>query len=162
MGAVPVVSADGVGEQIWFGGGLITFKVTSAQTNGAFAIIEDVAPKGKTTPLHVHDTFDETFYVIDGELLVHIDGTEYAAGPGAVAAIPRGLPHAFLVVSESAHFLGFATPGDVFERFLREGGEKPTGSDEAPPLDIERVRAAGEKTGGMRVLGPPPFAKVNA
>jgi hypothetical protein len=128
-----------------------------------YAIVEDVAPRGKTTPLHVHDTFDEIFYVIDGELLVHIDGTDHSAPAGGVAAIPRGLPHAFLVVSETARFLGFATPGDVFERFLREGGDVPTAPDAPPPpLDIERVRAAGERTGAMRVLGPPPFAKVSA
>jgi quercetin dioxygenase-like cupin family protein len=164
MTPVPVVASGDSGEQLWFGGGLVTFKITSKQSGGAFAVIEDVMPRGKTTPLHLHETFDETIYVVEGELLVHIDGIDHTVGAGAVAAITRGTPHALLVISETARILGFVTPGDTFEKFFREGGETPAaGQTEPPPLDIERVRAAGERTGAMKVLGPPPFnMKVSA
>lgn len=73
------------------------------------------------------------------------------------------MPHAFLVTSEPARFLTAFTPGDVAEAFIREGGDVATSADaEPPPLDIPRVVAAGEKTGGMVFLGPPPFKAVAA
>ncbi len=157
-----VVDADG-GEDLWFGGGLVTFKITTAQSGGAFALIEDRMPRGKTTPLHLHPTFDETIYVVEGELLVHLDGSELVASTGATVSVLRGTPHALLVTSEEARIIGFSTPGDVFERFFRAGGDEVTSRDAMPPpLDIEKVRSAGEKTGAMKVLGPPPFAAVGA
>ncbi len=147
-------------EQIWFGGGLMTFKVTTAQSGGDFIVVEDVMPKGKTTPLHLHATFDETIYVVEGDLLVHLDGSEQAVSAGTVVTAPRGVPHAFLVTSDEARVVAFITPGDVSEAFFRAGGDAVTSTDEEPPpLDIEKVMHAGEATGGMKVLGPPPFAR---
>jgi quercetin dioxygenase-like cupin family protein len=158
-GTSPAVVAPDDGEDIFFGGGRVTFKITSELSGGAFVIIEDCMPRGKTTPLHLHPTFDETLYVLEGDILVHVDGTEYAVGTGGLAFAPRGTAHAFLVTSEEARILAIATPGDVFERFMRAGGDVPTSKDEPPPpIDIQRVAGAGERTGGMKVLGPPPFA----
>lgn len=161
--AVAVVVDAAGGEDLWFGGGLVTFKVTSEQSGGAYVLLHDRMPRGKTTPLHLHPSFDETVFVLEGELLVHIDGAEHTAGAGATASIPRGVPHALLVTSEEARILAFVTPGEVFERFFREGGDIPTSRDATPPaLDIEKIRAAGEQTGAMKILGAPPFAAVGA
>lgn len=154
-----VVLGETDGELLWFGGGLLTLKVTSEQSGGALFLLEDIAQRGKTTPLHLHPDEDETFYVLEGELLVHIDGEEHTAGPGAVAFIPRGTPHAFLVTSEQARWLAFVTPGISIEAFMRDAGD-PAPRRVAPPpeIDIARIKAAGERTGAMEVLGPPPFA----
>src|SRR5262245_35051844 len=103
--AVPAVTAQEAGESLWFGGGLVTFKVTSAQSKGELCLIEHAASRGKRTPLHLHPDHDEIGYVLEGELLLHIDGVERAAGPGAVVWLPRGTPHAFLVTSELARSL---------------------------------------------------------
>lgn len=159
----PVVIDAASGEDIWFGGGLVTFKITSEQSGGAYTVIEDRMPRGKTTPLHVHPSFDEAIYVLDGELLVHVDGAELRVRAGGIASIPRGSVHALLVTSEEAHILGFVTPGDVFERFFREGGDAVTDRDaQPPPLDIAKIAAAGKRTGAMDVLGPPPFDLAKA
>lgn len=157
--AAPVVVGPEGTDAVWFGGGLVTFLVTAAQSGGDYVVIHDVMPRGKATPLHYHPSFDETVYVISGEVLVHIDGVEHLATAGSVASITRGVPHALLVTSEEARIVGFVTPGDVFERFFREGGEIVTDRNAAPPpLDIEKVKAAGDTTGAMVVLGAPPFA----
>lgn len=157
-GTRPVVIEPGAGEDIWFGGGRVTLKITSEQSGGLHAVIEDRMPRGKTTPLHLHRTFDETIFVLEGELLVHVDGTDHNVVAGGLASLPRGFAHALLVTSEEARVLAVATPGDVFERFLREAGDVPTSaSDAPPPLDIEKVASAGARTGAMEVLGPPPF-----
>src|SRR5215213_7132248 len=95
--AIPVVATQQAGESVWFGGGLVTFKVTSEQSGGQFCLIEHAASRGKTTPLHLHSDHDETVYVIEGEMLLHIDGIEHTAGTGSVIWIPRGTPHALLI-----------------------------------------------------------------
>jgi quercetin dioxygenase-like cupin family protein len=159
--AVPIVMEKDAGEYIWFGAGLLTFKVTSEQSGGAYILLEDTMSRGKTTPLHVHPDHDETSYLIDGEVIYHVDGLDHAARAGAVASIPRGTPHALLVTSESARLIAFVTPGDA-EAFYREAGEPAPGRiapPEGTPLDIDRIVGAGKRTGFMKALGPPPFTR---
>jgi uncharacterized cupin superfamily protein len=116
---------------------------------------------GKTTPLHIHRGEDELLYVMDGELLVHIDGEEHVVRTNGVALAPRGVPHAFLVTSQSARVLCLQTPGSA-EAFYREASE-PADMDGAATdaVDFERVGAAAKAVGGMEVLGPPPFAAAS-
>lgn len=161
--AIPMVLEQHAGEFIWFGAGLFTFKVTSEQAGGVFILAEDTMSRGKATPLHAHAVHDETVYLIDGELRVHLDGVEHISRQGSVVSIPRGTPHAFLVTSESARLIVFITPGDRnAEAFFREGGEAAPGRTPPPlgtPLNIERLIEAGKRTGFMDVLGPPPFMR---
>ena len=48
---------------------------------------------GKATPLHTHPDSDETAVVLEGEILMHVDGADHHLGAGAVAVAPRGVPH---------------------------------------------------------------------
>jgi quercetin dioxygenase-like cupin family protein len=156
--AMPAIIRQNVGENLWFGGGLVTFKVTSEQSAGGLCLIEHAASRGKRTPLHLHPDHDEMGYVLEGELLLHVDGVEQTAGPGAVVWIPRGIPHAFLVTSELARSLWVVTPGEAMEAFYRQAGDEAASRTLPPPeIDIARLRAAGEGTGAMKTLGPPPF-----
>ena len=158
---VPIVRAAGQGERLWFyGGGLLIWKATAADTGGAFLLFEDVMSRGKTTPLHTHPQVDETLYVLEGEILLHIDGEEQRVGSGGVAMAPRGVPHAFLVTSEAARILVLETPGSS-EAFYRGASEPATTDLEtAAPVDFRRVRASAERNGGIEILGPPPFKAV--
>ena len=155
---MPTITTQEEGESLWFGGGLVTFKVTSEQSGGALCLIEHAASRGKTTPFHLHPDHDETIYVLEGELLFHIDGVEQKAGPGTVVFVPRGVPHAMLVTSEQARSVVAITPGGVMEAFFRQAGDVATNRTLPPvEIDIARIRAAGEATGAMEMLGPPPF-----
>ncbi len=156
--AMPVITTQNAGENLWFGGGLLTFKVTSEQSGGELCVFEHAASRGKRTPLHLHADSDETFYLFEGEVLLHIDGVEHTAVPGTIVSIPRGIPHAFLVISELARSLWFVTPGQPMEAFYRQAGDAAA-SRTLPraEIDIERLRAVGEGTGAMKLLGPPPF-----
>lgn len=156
---VAIIRADGEGEHLRFwGGGVLTMKASAEETGGAFLLFEDFMAQGKTTPLHVHAHEDEALYVVEGEILVHIDGVNHPVGPRGVAVAPRGVPHAFLVTSQTARVLTLQTPGSA-EPFYR-GASEPASADTDPsgPVDFARVRAAAESSGGMQVLGPPPFA----
>ena len=159
--AVSIVRADGEGERLSFlGGGVLTMKATAEETGGAFLLFEDLMSRGKTTPLHTHANEDETLYVLEGELLVQIDGVDHTVGPRGVAVAPRGVPHAFLVTSETARVLTLQTPGSA-EGFYR-GASEPAADDAdgSGPVDLDRVRASAMSSGGMQLLGPPPFARA--
>ena len=161
--AVPIIRAVGEGECLAFaGGGLMTLKATSSETNGAFLLFEDSVVQGKTTPLHIHQNEDETFYVIEGEILVFLEGVEHRVGAGGVAVAPRGVPHAFMVVSKTARLLTLLIPGSA-EAFYRAASDPATAtSDPAGPVDFERVRAAAQLSRGMQIVGPPPFKRQEA
>jgi quercetin dioxygenase-like cupin family protein len=158
---VPIVRVAGAGERLWFyGGGLHIWKVTAADSGGAFLLFEDIMSRGKTTPLHTHPQVDETLYMLEGEILIHIDGEEQRLESGGVAMAPRGVPHAFLVTSETARILFLETPGSS-EAFYRGASEPATADLEiAAPVDFARVRASAERNGGIEILGPPPFKIV--
>jgi len=156
----PIVRLEGEGEKLWFyGGGVHTWLATSAETGGAFLLFDDVLTKGKTTPLHTHPEVDETLYVLEGEVLVHVDGVEQKVGKHGVAVFPRGVPHAFMVTSETARLLALETSGSS-EAFYRGASEPLTPSLEAAaPVDFDRVRASAARNGGIEILGPPPFGR---
>ena len=158
----PILIAAGQGEHLWYDGGVLTFKATSAQTGGALLFFEIWMPRGKATPLHVHPEADESFYLIEGEIRVHAEGQEdRTASSGAFVSIPRGTPHAFAVVSESVRMVVLFTPAStVSEEFFRLAGELATDLSLAPPLaNLERFQGAVARS-GLQVLGPPPFPEL--
>jgi quercetin dioxygenase-like cupin family protein len=156
--AMPVITKPEADDNIWFAGGLMSFKVTTERSEGRLILFEHAAGRGKTTPLHIHTDHDEGGYVLEGELLLHVDGVEHRAGPGTSFWVPRGIPHAFLVTSELARSLWIVTPGGAMEEFYRQAGEvAPSRTLPPPEIDIAHLLATGERTGAMKVLGPPPF-----
>jgi quercetin dioxygenase-like cupin family protein len=146
------------GEKLWFaGGGVFTMKATSAETDGSLMMLEDHVVRGKTTPLHRHAHEDELVYVLDGELLVHVDGVDHRVGKGGLFYAPRGVAHAFLVTSETAHLLCVQTPGSG-EAFYRDVSDPATSqADAARPPDLARLQAGAQRSNSVELLGPPPF-----
>ncbi|MCW2796328.1 quercetin 2,3-dioxygenase [Nocardioides sp.] len=157
MALNPIVREADEGERRWFcGGGLHTWKVTEAESGGAFLLFEDELEAGKVTPLHIHPDADETFYMLDGSIRLHLDGEERTLGAGGVAMIPRGVPHAFMVTSDNARMLCLQNPG-IGEKFFLGASEPARPGDTAPPVDFGRVQASAQATGAIEILGPPPF-----
>jgi quercetin dioxygenase-like cupin family protein len=152
-----VITAAGEGDPYWYDGGLMTMKARPYQTGGSIAVVDVRVPKGKATPLHVHPDAEETLFLIDGDIVLHVDGTNHDVGTGSTWTIVRGTPHAFAVQSPEARLLVMFTPGGG-EQFFIEAGE-PAGSRQLPPPaepDIAKYKAAAAKT-GLVLLGPPPF-----
>ena len=158
MEATSLIRSAEEGERLWFaGGGVFTMKASAAETGGQLVVFEDHVVRGKTTPLHQHPREDELVYVLDGELLVHIHGAKHRVGKGGMFYAPRGVPHAFLVTSETAHLFCLQTPGSG-EGFYRAASDPSTSpADAARAPDLARLRAAAVQTGSVDLLGPPPF-----
>ncbi len=148
-----LVRAADDGERRWFlGGGLHIWKATAEETGGAFLLFEDRMDHGKVTPLHLHPDSDETMIVLEGEILMHLDGEQHAVRAGGVASAPRG-----------ARLLCLHTPG-CCQAFYRDASEPVPDGDRrgtgAGPVDMGRVQASAAKNGGIEILGPPPFSPV--
>jgi len=157
--AVPIIRQDGEGEQMWFaGGGTFTWKATAAETGGAFILMEDRMEGGKVTPFHLHPNEDEAIYVLEGELLVDVEGEQRRVGQGGFFFVPRGVAHAFMVTSETARVLALLTPG-TSEAFYREAGEPVvSAADASRPADWARLREVARRSPFIELLGPAPFA----
>jgi len=150
-----VISDPDVQVAIWFLGALSQVRVSGAQTGGAFALADHIAPRGNASPVHNLD--DETFAVLDGELRVFAGEEEHAAGPGTVAVLPRHLRHAYVVTSATARFLTLHTPAG-FEQFAAEVGQPALAPTLPPPPDGPPDFAALAQAARhqITILAPPP------
>jgi quercetin dioxygenase-like cupin family protein len=73
---------------------------------------------GDAPPVHVHDRHAEAFYVLDGELVLTVDGEEVRVGAGAWAQVAPGVAHT-VANPAPATFLIVHAPSAGFGRFLR-------------------------------------------
>jgi len=154
--AAIVRAADECDRRWFYGGGTHRWMATAEETNGAYLLFEDEMEQGKTTPLHLHPEADESWYVLDGRILIHLDGEQREVGPGGLVMVPRGTPHAFAVASETARVLCLLTPGIGQEFYW--GASEPLDPDRAGVVDFGRIYASATDNGGIEIIGPPPFA----
>src|SRR5262245_38038529 len=127
----------------WFLGTFLRVVAGRDDTGGGLTVMEQLAPRDFSPPLHRHRDEDTALLVIDGELTVHVDGVESRLGPGEFAWLPRGVPHTFRVDSDQVRLYEFATPAGI-EDFHVDASD-PAPAREIPPPgepDIPRVVAA--------------------
>ena len=108
------------GMTVSLGTATLVFKAVSADTGGAYALMEYVAEPGAGSGFHPHTREDEAFYVLSGVLEVSFGDAIITATPGAHVHIPRGQCHAFRNPGpERLHALIIVTPGGL-EHFFAE------------------------------------------
>ncbi len=140
----------------WFLGCQVWQRATSAHTDGALGLIEQLVPPGFGSPYHLHHNEDEAFYVLEGEVELTVEGEVSTAGPGTFVNLPRGTTHTFKNAGDRpARFLALITPGGL-EGFFEEIGEPTTGPSSPPagPPDVEKVLATAPRY-GVEILPPP-------
>jgi quercetin dioxygenase-like cupin family protein len=89
-------------QAVWFLGALVRIRAGGQHTAGRFALLEHRGERGYHSPLHRHTRDEETFFVLDGELRVHVGGQTRVVAAGSLAVLPLDLPHAFVVTSDPA------------------------------------------------------------
>jgi quercetin dioxygenase-like cupin family protein len=115
------------GEALWFNGGLGVVKATAELTDGRFAAIELLAPKGFASPLHIHRREDELFVVLSGEVRVQHGQSIIDAVAGSFVYGPREVAHAFHVDSPEARLL--SSDQLVLKGFSDRVASRPDRSD---------------------------------
>ncbi|MFJ6291731.1 cupin domain-containing protein [Streptomyces griseoviridis] len=132
-GLGPVIRREGEGvSRLWGKGSVVTTKLTAEETGGALGITHFSAVSGERAPRHTHTREDEIFIIEGGQVRLTVgDRSETVTGSG-VLFLPRGVPHSYLVESDTARFYVITTPGG-FERFFTETGF-PVGLGKAAPV----------------------------
>ena len=103
---IPIVRNAGEGDkQSFSGGGLHIWKLLADDTDGAFFLFQDTMVKDKTTPLHLHPEAHEMTYVLDGEIEFQADGKRDRVRSGGMSFVPKGVAHAFIVISAEARLI---------------------------------------------------------
>ena len=127
----------GAGEAVAMGGLGVVFKLSGADTGGAFAVVEHpLAPGALAGPPHTHAREDEVSLVLEGEVGVQVGDEVFHATPGAYVVKPRGVPHTFWNAGPAPARVQETIAPAGFEGYFRE---------------VAAVLAAG---------GPPDFARL--
>jgi quercetin dioxygenase-like cupin family protein len=155
----PIATAPNEGKNISMIGNTYRILISGKQTDGAFAVIDMLIPPGGGPGPHAHTDFNESFYIVDGEIEIKSELGNYSASKGAFVSIPKGgVVHSFKnTTGKVAHLLCTLVPAGL-EDFFEEMGQ-PVAFEEILPMPeinaefIRQVQAAAEKH-GQKVFPP--------
>ena len=123
------------------------------------SILEHVARRGDSPPLHVHLNEDEVFHILEGEFRFQIGAEQRDGHAGDTVLAAKGVPHSYRVESERARWLTVTTHGQ-FEDFVR-AMSRDAATPELPPVSGPPTREMIEaltgiaKRFGIAIVGPP-------
>ncbi|MES2268695.1 MAG: cupin domain-containing protein [Bacteroidota bacterium] len=149
------------GDNLSVAGGIYRILITGKQTNGEYAVIEMSVPAGGGPGPHAHASFQESFYVIEGEVEVKTEEQTFIATKGAFVNIPLGgMVHCFKnKTANLARLLCTVVPAGLEEMFLEIGQPVNAGEFIAPkPMNAEtlkQITAIAEKHG--QKIYPPDY-----
>lgn len=139
----PIIVGPQEGQNISMVGDTYRILVTGKQTNNVFATIDMLIPPGGGPPPHAHPDFEETFYVIDGEIEVKSEAGSYIAKKDSYIVVPKGgVVHCFKnKTNHIAHLLCTVVPSGLEEMFLEIGQPIVAGEFLPPPvMDPEMMK----------------------
>jgi quercetin dioxygenase-like cupin family protein len=122
-------------------------------TDGALAVVDcEIAEAVSGPPLHTHPDSGETFVVVTGRLLVHVEGHLRVLDPGNELHVPRGAAHTFATPpGKGARFLAIHSPAG-FEEFHAAAAESERQRGEPLAVDDLLALARGYD---WALAGPP-------
>jgi quercetin dioxygenase-like cupin family protein len=103
----------------------IAVRLSSRDTNGAYAIVESVAAPGCSPPMHIHRNEEEHFLVLGGSYRILIGDRMFDASVGTCVSVPRGSRHSWRNVSnKTSRLLVILIPGG-FEKCIQTIRDSP-------------------------------------
>jgi mannose-6-phosphate isomerase-like protein (cupin superfamily) len=124
-------------------------------------VLEMTLPVGSSAPLHVHHELDDTWYILDGEMVVRCGDDIMVAGAGHWVSMPRGVPHTFRVVGDREARILLVHDNATFRDLIRDVGVPaevrvvPPQPVFPPPAELAHVAARHDLT----PIGPPMSAE---
>jgi quercetin dioxygenase-like cupin family protein len=125
----------------------LTVLASSAQTGG-YEIFLQVGPEGSGPPPHSHP-WDESFYVIKGEIAFGIDQRESIGVPGTLVHLPAGTTHWFRFGKGGGEMISMTSREGASRLFTDMDREI---SPEEP--DLGKLIEIGQRY-GLTVVPPP-------
>jgi quercetin dioxygenase-like cupin family protein len=158
----PITVGAGDGPTLSIVGDTYRIVASGKQTGGAYAAIDMLIPQHGGPGPHAHAHFQESFYVMEGEVEFTSEAGSYTAKQGSFIEIPLGgVVHCFTNKQEKvAHLLCFVVPAGLDEFFVEIGQPVEPGTFLPPPkLDPEKLKklqAIAERY-GQQVFPPNYF-----
>jgi uncharacterized cupin superfamily protein len=116
----PSVLSPDEGEKFAAGPFDIQTRVSGTQTGGTFEMYE-LGLGVATVDYHVHQTMDETIYVMEGTVEFRVGAERFSRPAGSVAFVPRGVHHGFSNPGPNrAKVLLLFTPSRNQDQYFRE------------------------------------------
>ena len=149
------------GEYLSVVGDTYRLVITGAQTNGAYAVIDMLVPPGGGPGPHAHADFQESFYVLEGEVEVKTELGTHIARKGEFLNIPLGgLVHCFNNKSDKlARLWCTVVPAGLDDFFKEIGAPVAAGTFLPPPHfepeEIKRLQEIAKKYGQQ--VYPPDY-----
>lgn len=139
----------------WFLGTFLRILADAGDTGGQLGVMEQLAPRGFSPPLHVHREEDTALLVLEGAITAVVGDERVELGPGGFVWLPRNVPHTFRTDGEAVRLLELMTPAGI-EQFHIDASDAAPIAELPPPgePDIRRVVdvAAGYD---VEIIGPP-------
>ena len=111
-----VVVQPGEGHHV----GNVEFLARSIDTERFNFALVTIAPRRAGPEQHAHDEEDDSFYILEGELVFTVDGDEVTASVGTFILVPPGVPHTFANhTDEPARFVNVHAPAGFDRRLER-------------------------------------------
>jgi quercetin dioxygenase-like cupin family protein len=134
----------------WYIGHLMTVLASSKQTDGRYALLRATERRGLEPPPHTHTKEDETFLILEGEVVYTVGNQTFNAKPGDAMFLPKNIQHSFKIQTEKLETLILLTPGGLENYFLEMS--KPAEELQLPPMpqgppDIAKLIATASKYG---------------
>src|SRR5207248_2885597 len=102
-GDTAVTPAGTLSPRRWLFLGVVVDVLT--EPGAPVAVAEAVLPEGASPPAHVHAALDDSFYLLDGHMVIRCGEDVWQAGPGSWVQFPAGVPHTFRVLRGPARVL---------------------------------------------------------
>jgi quercetin dioxygenase-like cupin family protein len=151
-----IATEPGTSRAWWFLGTLAVLRNPEGAPRSP-AVIELTVPPGGSPPRHVHESLDDSFLLLDGEVVVRCGTQTIVARPGVYVVLPAGVEHTFRVTSGVPARMLLVHADDSFLSFVEAIGT-PTAelclpSPAEPGLDPDTLaRISAEH--GAPVVGP--------
>ena len=102
----PVLTGPGAGRTVTNGSGSSAeLKLVGEQSGGDWSAVELRVRPGGEPPIHTHTREDEVLYVVDGAITAIVGDQRIDVDAGSYAALPKNLPHSFIVRGDEARLL---------------------------------------------------------
>lgn len=141
----------------WFLGTLAVLRNPNGSPR-APAVIELTVPPGGSPPRHVHHELEDSFLLLDGEMVVRCAEQTIVAKPGTYVVVPLGVEHTFRVTSPGPARMLLVHGDDSFLQLIEAAGT-PTSELRLPPegefdVDLDTLIRLNEEH-DSHIVGPP-------
>lgn len=133
---IPTVRKPDEGLRVASAGSVYRYLAVGDETNGQYALFDNVLHPGDGAPLHLHSREEEAFYILEGEIVFYTQTQRISASKGTFINMPIGVARGFRnETGQDARMLIIESPAGLENMFLEDGEIMMGSTDIAPTLE---------------------------